>query len=114
MKILITGGPVVPFKEKHPFEYDHSYMNKESKRGFVHRVIEQNYSKGCWAPSVGMISYREAMAVAMRNGKWTRLVCHANGVHISSLRSPGWGLSTGNAETSIRLKRWWKWLRGKE
>jgi hypothetical protein len=96
---------------KHTFEYNYSHMHKEEKKSFVHRVIENNFASACWKPSVGMQAYREAQSIAMRNGKWSKIICYANGVHISSLRSPGWGLSTGNTETSQRLQRWWKWLR---
>ena len=96
---------------KKPFEFSYAYMGTKEKKDFVHRIIENNYASACWTPSVGMQSYREAQSIAMKNGKWTKLVCYAGGVHVSSLRSPGWGLSTGNAETSVRLNRWWKWLR---
>ncbi len=97
--------------EMKPFEFNYRYMSYQDKKSFVHRTVKSNLALSCWRPSVGMDSYREAQSIALRNGKWAKLVFHCNGVHVSSLRSPGWGLSTGDAETSIRLQRWWNWLR---
>ena len=99
-------------KEKGPFEYSRLWMNRDQKKSFVHNTVEINLERGCYQESIGMRCYREAQGIALRNGKWTRLVCYDNGVHVSSLRSPyNWGLSTGNAETSKRLQKWWNWLR---
>ena len=69
-------------KEKGPFEYGVKWMDKEQKKGFVYRIVESNLEKGCYQESIGMKCYREAQGIALRNGKWTRLVCYANGVHV--------------------------------